>query len=139
MSTPKYAKLVEGADGLSLGVSIVVAILLGVGAGYLMKSSFGYDWLLWLGVFWGVSAAILNVYKAYKKQVASYEEFKEVLETKGGFIYAHWDGTAETEEKIKNETKATIRCIPLDAKEEEGQCMVTGKSSKRKVLFAKAY
>ena len=77
MSTPKYAKLVEGADGLSLGISIVVAILLGVGAGMLMKSSFGYDWLLWLGVVWGVGGAIMNVYKAYKKQVASYEEFKD--------------------------------------------------------------
>jgi len=74
---PKYAKLVEGADDLSLGISIVVAILMGVGAGYIMKSSFGYDWLLWLGVFWGVSAAVLNVYKAYKKQVASYAEFKD--------------------------------------------------------------
>lgn len=72
-------------------------------------------------------------------QVSSYEEFKEVLESKGGFIYAHWDGTKETEEKIKNETKATIRCIPLDAKEEEGQCMITGKPSSKKVLFAKAY
>ena len=72
-------------------------------------------------------------------EVSTYEEFKEVLESKGGFIYAHWDGTNETEEKIKNETKATIRCIPLGAKEEDGMCMVTGKPSKRKVLFAKAY
>jgi prolyl-tRNA synthetase len=68
----------------------------------------------------------------------SYEEFKELLE-KGGFISAHWDGTPETEEKIKNETKATIRCIPLDAKEEAGKCMVTGKPSGRRVLFAKSY
>lgn len=75
--TPKYAKLVEGADGLSLGVSIVVAVLLGVGAGMLMKSAFGYDWLLWVGVFWGVGGAIMNVYKAYKKQVESYAEFKD--------------------------------------------------------------
>ncbi len=72
-------------------------------------------------------------------EVSTYEEFKEVLASKGGFIYAHWDGTNETEEKIKNETKATIRCIPLDAKEEDGVCMVTGKPSKRKALFAKAY
>ncbi len=71
--------------------------------------------------------------------VSTYDEFKEVLETKGGFIYAHWDGTNETEEKIKNDTKATIRCIPLDSKDEDGLCMVTGKPSKRKVLFAKAY
>ena len=68
----------------------------------------------------------------------SYEEFKELLE-KGGFISAHWDGTPETEEKIKNETKATIRCIPLDAKEEIGKCMVTGNPSGRRVLFAKSY
>ncbi|HZW77730.1 MAG TPA: proline--tRNA ligase [Flavobacteriaceae bacterium] len=72
-------------------------------------------------------------------EVESYEEFKEVLEKKGGFIAAHWDGTAETEEKIKNETKATIRCIPLDAKSEEGKCIVTGASSSRRVLFARAY
>jgi len=72
-------------------------------------------------------------------QASTYEEFKKVLEAKGGFIYAHWDGTSETEEKIKNDTKATIRCIPLDAKEEDGKCMVTGKPSKRMVLFAKAY
>ena len=71
-------------------------------------------------------------------EVASYEEFKIVLEEKGGFISAHWDGTIETEEKIKNETKATIRCIPLDSKE-QGRCMVTGKPSNGKVLFAKAY
>lgn len=75
--TPKYAKLVEGADGLSLGVSIVVAILLGVGAGMLMKGAFGLDWLLWVGVFWGIGGAIMNVYKAYKKQVESYAEFKD--------------------------------------------------------------
>ena len=72
-------------------------------------------------------------------EVKSYDEFKEVLNSKGGFILAHWDGTSETEEKIKNETKATIRCIPLDAKEEPGLCMITGKPSNKKVLFAKAY
>lgn len=72
-------------------------------------------------------------------KVDSYEEFKQVLETKGGFILAHWDGTSETEEKIKTETKATIRCIPVDAPEEEGVCMVTGKPSHRRVLFAIAY
>ena len=71
--------------------------------------------------------------------VVTYDEFKEVLNTKGGFILAHWDGTAETEELIKKETKATIRCIPLDAKQEEGTCMVSGKPSNQKVLFAKAY
>ena len=71
--------------------------------------------------------------------VVTYDEFKKVLNTKGGFILAHWDGTAETEELIKKETKATIRCIPLDAKQEEGTCMVSGKPSNQKVLFAKAY
>jgi len=75
--TPKYAKIIEGADGLSLGISIVVAVLLGVGAGILMKNFFGHSWLLWLGVVWGVGGAILNVYKAYKKQVESYAEFKD--------------------------------------------------------------
>ena len=71
--------------------------------------------------------------------VESFEEFKKVLETKGGFISAHWDGTAETEEAIKQATKATIRCIPYTAKEEEGNCIMTGKKSIRRVLFAKAY
>jgi prolyl-tRNA synthetase len=71
--------------------------------------------------------------------VNSYEEFKEVLETKGGFISAHWDGTPETEASIKNETKATIRCIPLDAEEEEGVCIYSGKPSSKRVIFAKAY
>ena len=71
--------------------------------------------------------------------VGNYDEFKEVLTSKGGFVSAHWDGTKETEEQIKNETKATIRCIPLDDDNEPGICMVTGKPSERKVLFAKAY
>jgi prolyl-tRNA synthetase len=72
-------------------------------------------------------------------RVDSYEEFKKLVETKGGFFLAHWDGTAETEEKIKEETKATIRCIPLEGGKEAGKCMVTGKASPRRVLFAKAY
>ena len=72
-------------------------------------------------------------------EVESYEEFKKVLDEKGGFIYAHWDGTPETEELIKNETKATIRCIPLKGDKAEGKCMVTGKPSNQKVLFAKSY
>ncbi|MDP5230793.1 MAG: proline--tRNA ligase [Cellulophaga sp.] len=72
-------------------------------------------------------------------EVNSYEEFKTVLETKGGFISAHWDGTVETEEQVKNETKATIRCIPIDVILEEGTCMISGKPSKNRVLFAKAY
>ncbi|MHA7058392.1 proline--tRNA ligase [Aquimarina sp. M1] len=72
-------------------------------------------------------------------EVSSFEEFKQVLENKGGFISAHWDGTAETEQKIKELTKATIRCIPFDAKEEKGSCVYSGKPSKVRVLFAKAY
>ncbi|MBO9584090.1 MAG: proline--tRNA ligase [Flavobacterium sp.] len=72
-------------------------------------------------------------------EVNNFEEFKEVLEGKGGFLSAHWDGTAETEEKIKELTKATIRCIPLDAVEEAGTCVFTGKPSTKRVLFAKAY
>lgn len=72
-------------------------------------------------------------------EVNSYEEFKQVIETKGGFVSCHWDGTVETEKRVKEETKATIRCIPLDAKDEEGGCIFTGKPSARRVLFAKAY
>ena len=72
-------------------------------------------------------------------KVESYEEFKTVLESKGGFIAAHWDGTAETEEKIKEETKATIRCIPFDSVEESGTCIYSGKASNKRVYFAKAY
>jgi len=71
--------------------------------------------------------------------VDSYEEFKEVLQNKGGFISAHWDGTSETEQQIKDETKATIRCIPFDQVPEEGKCMYSGKPSKGRVLFALAY
>ncbi len=69
----------------------------------------------------------------------SYEEFKEILDTKGGFILAHWDGTSETEDLIKEETKATIRCIPFDAPEEAGKCIRTGKPSNKRVVFARAY
>lgn len=65
---PKLRKFVVAADGLSLGISMVVAVLFGIGLGLLMKNLFEVDWLLWLGVFWGVAAAILNVYKAYEKQ-----------------------------------------------------------------------
>jgi len=71
--------------------------------------------------------------------VDSYEEFKEVLQKKGGFISAHWDGTSETEQKIKDETKATIRCIPFDQVPEEGKCIYSGKPSNGRVLFALAY
>ena len=71
-------------------------------------------------------------------KVDSYEEFKELIE-RGGFVYAHWDGTSETEEIIKNETKATIRCIPETSEINEGKCILSGKKSKQRVLFAKAY
>src|SRR5690554_1314423 len=87
-----------------------------------------------------------NIYKkaldfrtANTTKVDDYEEFKRLLDEKGGFFLCHWDGTPETEERIKNETKATIRCIPMDAPEEAGQCMVTGKASNRRVLFARSY
>lgn len=72
-------------------------------------------------------------------KVDSYDEFKKLLDTKGGFFLCHWDGTAETETRIKEETKATIRCIPFESEEEEGKCMVTGKPSHRRVLIARAY
>ena len=71
--------------------------------------------------------------------VDTYEEFKTVLNEKGGFVSAHWDGTIETEAKIKDATKASIRCIPIDVKEEQGRCILTGKPSSKRVLFAKAY
>ncbi len=74
MKQPKYRKIIEGAESLSLGISIVVAILIGVGLGLWMKSIFHQAWLLWLGVFWGVAAAILNIYKAYQKQKKELEE-----------------------------------------------------------------
>jgi prolyl-tRNA synthetase len=87
-----------------------------------------------------------DLYQAAKKRidtnthtVDSYDEFKSVIESKGGFVWAHWDGTAATEEKIKDETSATIRCIPIDEKHQEGKCMVTRKPSARRVLFAKSY
>ncbi|MFO7827162.1 MAG: proline--tRNA ligase [Bacteroidales bacterium] len=69
----------------------------------------------------------------------TYDEFKTIINTTGGFVLAHWDGTSETETIIKNETKATIRCIPFDSKAEKGKCILTGKPSERRVLFAKAY
>lgn len=86
---------------------------------------------------------LFNKAKTYRDEhiteVNSWEEFVQVLDTKAGFVAAHWDGTAETEEAIKEKTKATIRCIPLDNKQEEGQCVLTGKPSTQRVLFARAY
>ena len=77
MKQPKYKKIIEGAEQLSLGISIVVAILLGVGIGLWMKNTFGYSWLLWLGVFWGVGGAILNIKKAYDKQKKELDKIKD--------------------------------------------------------------
>ena len=81
----------------------------------------------------------LNYRDTHITEVNNFEEFKEVLETKGGFISAHWDGTIETENKIKELTKATTRCIPDSFEPEEGICVYSGKPSKTRVLFAKAY
>ncbi len=90
-----------------------------------------------------IQANLVNRARAYRDahitEVNSWEEFKEVLETKGGFLSAHWDGSSETETKIKELTKATIRCIPMDACDEAGSCVFSGKPSQRRVLFAKAY
>lgn len=87
-----------------------------------------------------------NIYKKALKfreekttHVDTFDQFKKVLDEKGGFVMAHWDGTSETEAAIKEETKATIRCIPLDAKEETGKCVYSGKPSNKRVLFARAY
>jgi prolyl-tRNA synthetase len=83
-----------------------------------------------------------NAHKFTKENIRTantYEEFKSIIKNKGGFVSAHWDGSSETEEKIKKETKATIRCIPIDSKKEEGFCVVSNKPSTQRVLFAKAY
>jgi len=86
---------------------------------------------------------LFNKAKAYRDshitRVDTFEEFEKVLDEKGGFVSAHWDGTAETEEQIKERTKATIRCIPLNNPQEAGTCILTGKPSKERVLFARAY
>ena len=81
----------------------------------------------------------LNYRNEHITKVDSFDEFKNLLDSKGGFFAAHWDGTAETEDKIKELTKATIRCIPLDSEKEQGYCMFSGKPSAGRVLFAKAY
>lgn len=77
--------------------------------------------------------------QAHTTRVDNFDDFKRILDTKGGFVLAHWDGTTETELKIKEETKATLRCIPIDAPDEDGFCVYSGKPSSRRVLFAKAY
>jgi len=90
-----------------------------------------------------IQQSIYNKALAYRDEhitpVDNWEQFLDVLENKTGFISAHWDGTIETEKAIKEQTKATIRCIPLDTVDEEGTCILSGKPSKRRVLFAKAY
>ena len=90
-----------------------------------------------------IQTGMFDKAKAYQQEhitpADSWEEFEKLLEGKGGFIAAHWDGTAETEEAIKEKTKATIRCIPLENKQEEGKCILTGKPSNERVLFARAY
>ncbi|MBL7560968.1 proline--tRNA ligase [Olleya sp. YSTF-M6] len=95
------------------------------------------------GLMTRIQEALFNKALDYRDnhitEVDSFEEFKKVLEEKGGFISAHWDGTTETEDKIKEITKATIRCMPLEGKLEKGVCVYTGATSERRVLFAKAY
>jgi prolyl-tRNA synthetase len=90
-----------------------------------------------------MQADLFNRARAFRDanthEVNSYDEFKKKIEAPGGFLLAHWDGTAETEKRISDETKATIRCIPFDRKQETGKCMVTGQPSEGRVVFAKAY
>jgi prolyl-tRNA synthetase len=90
-----------------------------------------------------IQTSMFNKALAYRDdhitEANSYDEFKELLDGKAGFISAHWDGTPETEQKIKEETKATIRCIPLDNPLEDGVCIYSGKPSTQRVLFARAY
>ena len=90
-----------------------------------------------------IQLALFDKAKSFREQkittVDNFEDFKKILDKKGGFISAHWDGTELTEQAIKKETKATIRCIPLDFKEESGKCVYSGKDSNRRVLFARAY
>jgi prolyl-tRNA synthetase len=90
-----------------------------------------------------MQTAMFQKAKAYRDaaivEVNSYEEFKAKLEEPGGFLLAHWDGTVATENKIAEETKATIRCIPRDRPKEAGKCILTGEPSAGRVLFAKAY
>jgi prolyl-tRNA synthetase len=81
----------------------------------------------------------LNFRDENTRSADSYDEFKEILDKKGGFVMAHWDGTAETEALIKDETKATVRLVPIKNNAEEGKCIYSGKPSKQRVVFAKAY
>ena len=90
-----------------------------------------------------IQASIFNKAKAFRDghitEANSWDEFVKLLDEKTGFIAAHWDGTGETEEKIKELTKATIRCVPLGNKQEGGKCILSGRPSRERVLFARAY
>ncbi|HYE53339.1 MAG TPA: His/Gly/Thr/Pro-type tRNA ligase C-terminal domain-containing protein, partial [Chitinophagaceae bacterium] len=96
-----------------------------------------------VGLLEEIQQNMFNKAKAYRDahitEADTWDEFVALLEEKGGFVAAHWDGTAETEAAIKEKTKATIRCIPLNNKQEAGKCVLTGKPSKERVLFAVAY
>ncbi|MEO5561821.1 MAG: His/Gly/Thr/Pro-type tRNA ligase C-terminal domain-containing protein, partial [Chitinophagaceae bacterium] len=95
------------------------------------------------GLLLEIQHNLFNKAKAYRDEhitkADTWDEFEKLLDEKTGFISAHWDGTAETEEAIKGKTKATIRCIPLNNQQEEGKCVLTGKPSTQRVLFARAY
>lgn len=90
-----------------------------------------------------IQQSIFNKAKSFRddniRQANTWDEFKDLIENKPGFISAHWDGTVETEEKIKDLTKATIRCIPLNNPQEAGKCVFSGNPSNERVIFAKAY
>ncbi len=111
----------------------------------LEKSTISQDGLIEIveGLMTEIQDNIFNKALNYRNgmitKVDNWDEFKEVLDAKGGFLLAHWDGTPETEVLIKEATKATIRCIPVDAPDEEGVCVFTGKPSHRRVLFARSY
>ena len=88
------------------------------------------------------SSLLLKAEKFRKERTfhaKDWDNFKDLMDNESGFVYAHWDGTKETELKIKDATKATLRCIPLENEQEEGICIYSGKPSKQKVIFAKAY
>ncbi len=91
MKEPKFKPVIEGANKLSLGISMVVAVLLGVGIGKVMQNIFGYEWLFWLGVFWGVSAAGLNIYKSYKVVKKELDEIKNDPKYKYDIRKNNWD------------------------------------------------
>jgi prolyl-tRNA synthetase len=109
------------------------------------KSSVSFDGLVMYikNLLEEIQQNIFNKALAFRneniREANSWDEFVELLDTKAGFVSAHWDGSEDTEEKIKEKTKATIRCIPLQNKQEEGKCILTGNPSTQRVLFARAY